>query len=447
MIFFERWTYTPGNRAATMKRNADKTLAYNYDVLDRRTGETRSSTPARTFGYDLTSQLTAVNQSGGNATFAYDAVGNRTIVTGAPGAGGYTANNLNQYTVAGDVGALGYDANGNLATAGGWTYTHDGNSRLVAASGPGSVTATFGRDGRNRDVKRTINGTTTYLIYDGWNLVAEYDAAGTLTTQYVHGPQTDEILAKVTPSSTTFPLPDALGSTIAVTDASGAVLERVFYSDAFGTPTFKDANGTPLAGTTTATRFLFTGREWMAELNFYDYRNRAYSAELGRFLQTDPIAFEAGDVNLYRYVANNPVNWLDPLGLAPGDSYATVDDAAKDAMEDIHKRSVSSDREYGGALYKKPDGSFSYTEPHRGDSHSVGIRAGCPKFEGYYHSHGAESGPKYNDEQFSKTDKQIAINTGKPAYVVTPSGAMKKYNPAKRGFLKNPISRMGNANE
>jgi RHS repeat-associated protein len=186
---------------------------------------------------------------------------------------------------------------------------------LVGVSGPGSVAATFGRDGRNRDVKRTINGTTTYLIYDGWNLVAEYDATGVLATRYIHGPQLDEILAKVTTASTTFPLPDALGSTIAVTDASGAVVERVYYSDAFGTPTFKDASGTTLSGTSTGTRFLFTGREWLATLNLYDYRNRTYSAELGRFSENDPIRFKAGDVNLYRFVANNPVNGADPLGL------------------------------------------------------------------------------------------------------------------------------------
>ena len=122
-----------------MKHNADKTLAYTYDMLNRRTGETRSSAPARTFGYDLTSQLTAVNQSGGNATFAYDAVGNRTIVTGAPGAGSYTANSLNQYTGAGDGGALGCGANGNLATGGGWTYTHDGKE----PAGSVLVIATF----------------------------------------------------------------------------------------------------------------------------------------------------------------------------------------------------------------------------------------------------------------------------------------------------------------
>ncbi len=310
------YTYNAAGRLTALSHGAGvEELTYTYDVLNRRTGETRSSAPARAFDYDLVGQLTAVNQSGGNATFAYDAVGNRTSVTGAPGAGSYTANNINQYTAAGGMGALTYDANGNLATGGGWTYTHNGNSRLVGVSGPGSVTATFGRDGRNRDVKRTINGVTTYLIYDGWNLVAEYNADGDLITQYIHGPQVDEILAKVMSTSTTFPLPDALGSTIAVTDASGAVLERVFYSDAFGTPTFKDSNGTPLAGTSTGTRFLFTGREWLAALSLYDYRNRTYSAELGRFIETDPIGFNAGDANLYRYVGNSPVTARDPTGL------------------------------------------------------------------------------------------------------------------------------------
>jgi uncharacterized protein RhaS with RHS repeats len=46
----------------------------------------------------------------------------------------------------------------------------------------------------------------------------------------------------------------------------------------------------------------------------YDYRNRVYSATLGRFLQTDPIRFEAGDGNLYRYVKNNSARYSDPTG-------------------------------------------------------------------------------------------------------------------------------------
>ena len=310
------YAYDDDGQLTSLVHGAVETITYTYDNMHRRTGESRSSAPARTFGYDLTGQLTAVNQSTGNATFAYDAVGNRTSVTGASGTGSYTANNLNQYTTAGSVGGFTYDANGNLASGGGVSYTHNGNSRMVSAVGPGSATASFGRDARNRDVKRTINGTTTYLIYDGWNLVAEYDAAGVLTTQYIHGPQVDEILTKVTPASHTFPLADALGSTIVVTDANGAVLERVFYSDAFGTATFQDASSTPLAGTSTGTRFLFTGREWLAPLALYDYRNRTYSAELGRFVQADPIGFDAGDVNLYRYVSNGPVNLVDPTGEA-----------------------------------------------------------------------------------------------------------------------------------
>lgn len=34
-------------------------------------------------------------------------------------------------------------------------------------------------------------------------------------------------------------------------------------------------------------------------------------------LVTDPIGFEAGDANLYRYVGNSPPNDTDPSGLSP----------------------------------------------------------------------------------------------------------------------------------
>jgi RHS repeat-associated protein len=64
-----------------------------------------------------------------------------------------------------------------------------------------------------------------------------------------------------------------------------------------------------------ANRFLYTGREFLKEANLYDYRNRVYSPDLGRFLQPDPIRFSAGDGNLYRYVGNNPINYTDSLGL------------------------------------------------------------------------------------------------------------------------------------
>ncbi|MGI8436473.1 MAG: RHS repeat-associated core domain-containing protein [Chthoniobacterales bacterium] len=64
-------------------------------------------------------------------------------------------------------------------------------------------------------------------------------------------------------------------------------------------------------------RFHFTGPEYLPEIALYDYRNRIYSASLGRFLATDPIRFRAGDNNLYRYVRNDPLDATDPAGLGP----------------------------------------------------------------------------------------------------------------------------------
>jgi RHS repeat-associated protein len=102
-------------------------------------------------------------------------------------------------------------------------------------------------------------------------------------------------------------------------------LEQYEY-DASGQPYFYDANGNSIgvydaqgrwAGYSLfGNRFLFTGREWLGEVKLYDYRNRMYQPELGRFLQPDPKEFEAGDYNLYRYCHNDPINKSDPTGLA-----------------------------------------------------------------------------------------------------------------------------------
>ncbi|MDD2710734.1 MAG: hypothetical protein PHV34_22365 [Verrucomicrobiae bacterium] len=105
---------------------------------------------------------------------------------------------------------------------------------------------------------------------------------------------------------------DILGNVIALTDASGNLVEQYWY-DIYGRPTIKDGSYQTLS--TAKTPFLFTGREYDSETGLYHYRARAYSPDLGRFLQADRIKFSGGDVNLYRYCANNPVNLMDPYGL------------------------------------------------------------------------------------------------------------------------------------
>jgi len=66
------------------------------------------------------------------------------------------------------------------------------------------------------------------------------------------------------------------------------------------------------------------GRETDQSYLYY-YRARYYDPTMQRFLSRDPIEFEAGDFNFYRYVGNDSVNKVDPSGLfnipGPTDSF------------------------------------------------------------------------------------------------------------------------------
>jgi RHS repeat-associated protein len=99
---------------------------------------------------------------------------------------------------------------------------------------------------------------------------------------------------------------DGLGSMTELTDGSGTVVQRYSY----------EAFGALLASRGTVTQpYTFIARELDPETGLYHYRARTYDPTTGRFLQEDPVGFEGGDYNLYRYVLNDPVNLVDPFGL------------------------------------------------------------------------------------------------------------------------------------
>lgn len=153
------------------------------------------------------------------------------------------------------------------------------------------------------------------LFYDDWNLVAEIDTAtGNIIATYLHGADIDEIVAQKSGNSIAYYIADHLGSVRAITDANGNIVEHYRY-EAFGQPTIFNADGTLLNSSALGNRFMFTGREYLPSIGLYDYRNRTYSPTMGRFIEVDPLRLSAGDLNMYRYVGNQPVDLTDPTGL------------------------------------------------------------------------------------------------------------------------------------
>jgi RHS repeat-associated protein len=101
-------------------------------------------------------------------------------------------------------------------------------------------------------------------------------------------------------------LTDHLGTVRDLVNNNGGVVNHFTY-DSFGK--VLSASGT------VDTRYKFTGREFDQETGLYYYRARYFDANVGRFIGQDPIGFNAGDSNLYRYVGNKSINHTDPTGL------------------------------------------------------------------------------------------------------------------------------------
>jgi RHS repeat-associated protein len=78
-----------------------------------------------------------------------------------------------------------------------------------------------------------------------------------------------------------------------------------------------DPYGKP-SGYSTTWDFYFQGGRYSDPYSeILNFRNRDYSPTLGRWLEQDPIGYQAKDTNLYRFVYNSPVNHTDPNGEIP----------------------------------------------------------------------------------------------------------------------------------
>jgi RHS repeat-associated protein len=304
------YAYDRNSRLMQISQGATSVL-FGYDAANRRTSFTLPNGLVVSYAYDSASEPTGINYqlagtSLGSLTYSYDSDGRRTQLggswarTGLPTAVSTTSYNANNQLTAWGTANLFYDANGNMTSDGTHSYAWDARNHLSQIDG--GATATFTYDPFGRRVSKTILAAGTSFLYDGLNAVQEL--SGTTPTANLLAGYEDEYFQRTDAGGSRNMLTDALGSSVSLSDSSGAVQTSYVYEPYGNTTT---------TGSASTNTFEYTGRE-NDNTGLYFYRNRYYAPQLARFISEDPLGFKGG-INIYAYVGDSPTNFTDPDGL------------------------------------------------------------------------------------------------------------------------------------
>lgn len=220
------------------------------------------------------------------------------------------------FDAASQIATAGYahDACGRLTNAPGRALAWDGASRLI-----GIDAVTLAYNGLGQVQTRTEGAATTRFYYNhalgGAPIVAEKDEAGGAILRYyvwIPGGRLLYLIDAADGNKVYFYHFDPVGSTLALTDANGAVTDAWAY-DPYGRILARSgANPQP---------FTFVGawgvRQEGASGVLYQMRTRYYDAATARFLSPEPIWPQLDDpkaLNPYQYAGGDPIRFADPTG-------------------------------------------------------------------------------------------------------------------------------------
>ena len=292
-----------------------ESFAYTLDPVGNRVSATEGSGRVVNYTYDALYRLTSESESARSVSYTYDAVGNRLSRTDGSGVTLSTYDG-NDRLVAEGAATYAYDDNGNLTSKTDGPdvslYEYDSRNRLAASTVSGLLT-TYAYDDDGILVRSSEGGVTTGYLVDKnvddrrvevSRVIEESTATGPIA-RYVYG---DDLLSQTRGGTTTYYHYDGIGSTRALTDASGLTTDTYSY-DAFGE--LLNVTGS------TPNDYLFAGEQIDANTGFYYLRARWYDPAAGRFLGMDTfpgIARDPPTLHKYTYSHNNPINLIDPTG-------------------------------------------------------------------------------------------------------------------------------------
>jgi RHS repeat-associated protein len=346
-----RGQYDAGNQVLNAVLNSTgvgatvlKQYAYGYDLAGNRTGEqigtgTNGPVALSQSGYNNVNQMTnrvggsgllefagVINKPatvtvGGNAAmvnqattnfagYATVALGTNVVPVIATDFSGNSKTNKYQLVVTnnGVAKTITYDLNGNetsvITPTSTNTYQWDAANRMVSETGPTNQSLfTYDGLGRRVQIVEYANGAayaTNKFIWDGQTLAEQRDVTGAVVTKRFFGE------GEQVSGTNYFFTRDHLGSVREVMNTAGVMQARYDY-DPYGRMTV-------ISGTFTAD-FGYAGMYYHAPSGLNLTLYRAYDPDLGRWPNRDPIQ-EFGGLNLYAYVFNNPINWIDLYGLS-----------------------------------------------------------------------------------------------------------------------------------
>jgi RHS repeat-associated protein len=266
------------------------------------------------YNYDEAGRLAEVKKDGAIVeSYTYDVNGNRQTETNTIRSvnRSYTVSPEDRIITAGSA-TYQFDVDGFLTsrTAGSLTTTYQYSSRgeLLSVTIPSGTVITYEHDPLGRRIAKKVNGTITekYLWRDATALLALYDGANNLISRFVYADGKMPV-SMTYGGNAYYLLYDQIGSLRVVADSAGTVTKRIDY-DTYGS-IINETNPAM------ATPFGFAGGLFDKDTGFVRFGARDYDPATGRWTSMDPIDYAGGDSNLYGYVANDPVNGVDPSGL------------------------------------------------------------------------------------------------------------------------------------